>query len=83
MMTYMKSVKKTIINWAKENRLAAYILAGTIGLPLALGLGGLALTLVVFILTLIGVSTTIAIGIVTLAVIGAVAGATAYYYFED
>ena len=83
MMTYMKSVKNTIVNWAKENRLLAYLVAGAIGLPLLLGVGGLILTLIVFLLTLIGIGTGVAIAIVTLAVIGAIAGAAAYYYFED
>ena len=83
MMTYMKSVKTAIINWAKENKVLAYILAGAIGLPVALGIGGLALTLLIFILTLLGVSTGVAIAIVTLAVLGAIGGAAAYYYFED
>ena len=83
MMTYVKSVKNTIINWAKENKLIAYLVAGAIGLPVALGLGGLILTFIVFILTLIGISTGVAIVIVTLAVIGALAGAVAYYYFEE
>lgn len=83
MMTYMKSVKNTIVNWANENRLLAYLIAGAIGLPLLLGVGGLILTSIVFILTLIGIGTGVAIAIVTLAVIGAIAGAVAYYYFED
>ena len=83
MMTYMKSVKNTIINWAKENKLLAYLVAGAIGLPLLLGVGGLVLTFIVFILTLIGISTVVAIAIVTLTVIGAIAGAVAYYYFEE
>ena len=83
MMTYVKSVKNTIINWAKENKLIAYLVAGAIGLPVALGLGGLVLTFIVFVLTLIGIGTGVAIAIVTLAVIGAIAGAVAYYYFED
>ena len=83
MMTYMKSVKNTIVNWANENRLLAYLIAGAIGLPLLLGVGGLILTSIVFILTLIGIGAGVAIAIVTLAVIGAIAGAVAYYYFED
>lgn len=83
MMNYMKSVKNTIINWAKENKILAYILVGAIGLPIALGIGGLVLTLLIFILTLLGVSTGIAIATVTLAIVGAIGGAAAYYYFED
>ena len=79
----MKQIKQTIINWASENKLWAYLIAGAIGLPLALGIGGLALTIVVFILTLLGISTGIAIAIVTLAVLGTIGGAAAYYYFED
>lgn len=83
MMKYMKSVKNTFVNWAKENKVLAYILAGAIGLPVALGVGGIVLSLLIFILTLIGISTGIAIAIVTLAIIGALGGAAAYYYFED
>ena len=83
MMTYMKSVKNTIVNWANENKLLAYLIAGAIGLPLILAIGGLVLSLLIFLLTLLGISTSIAIAIVTLAFIGAVAGAAAYYYFED
>lgn len=30
-------MKRAIINWATENRTLAYVLAGAIGLPLALG----------------------------------------------
>lgn len=83
MMTYMKSVKNTIINWAKENKILAYVLAGAIGLPIILGIGGLVLTLLIFILTLLGFSTGVAIATVTLALVGAIGGAAAYYYFED
>lgn len=83
MMNYMKSVKNTIINWAKENKILAYILVGAIGLPVALGIGGLVLTLLIFILTLLGVSTGVAIATVTLAIVGAIGGAAAYYYFEE
>lgn len=83
MMTYMKSVKQTFINWARENKLLAYLLAGAIGLPVLLGIGGLAITLIVGLLTLIGLSTGVAIAIVTLAIVGAIGGAAAYYYFED
>lgn len=82
-MNYMKSAKQTLINWAKENKVFAYILVGAIGLPVALGIGGLVLSLLIFILTLIGVSTGIAIAIVTLSIIGALGGAAAYYYFEE
>ena len=79
----MDMIKKTILNWSRENKLWAYLIAGAIGLPLLLGVGGLVLTLIVFLLTLLGVSTAIAIAIVTLAVVGTIAGAVAYYYFED
>ncbi len=41
MMTYMKSVKATFINWFNENRRLGYILLGMIGFPLALfAIGG-------------------------------------------
>ena len=76
-------IKRTIINWASENKLWAYLLAGAIGLPLLLGLGGLVLALMVMLLTAIGVSTAMAIAIVTLVVLGAITGAVAYYYFEE
>ena len=79
----MDMIKKTIINWSRENKLWAYILAGAIGFPLILAVGGLVLSLFIFLLTLLGISTGIAIAIVSLAVIGTVAGAVAYYYFED
>lgn len=82
-MTYMKSVKQTFINWARENKLLAYLLAGAIGLPVLLGIGSLAVTLIIGLLTLIGLSTGVAIAIVTLCIIGALGGAAAYYYFED
>ena len=36
MMTYMKSVKRTIANWINENKKLAYILGGAIGVPLAI-----------------------------------------------
>lgn len=37
-MNYLKSVKATINNWARENKTLAWVLAGMVGLPLAIGL---------------------------------------------
>lgn len=39
MTTYMKSVKRTIVNWINENKKLAYILGGAIGLPLIIAAG--------------------------------------------
>ena len=39
MMTYMKSVKRTIANWINENKKLAYTLGGAIGLPLIMAAG--------------------------------------------
>lgn len=83
MMTYMKSVKQTILNWINENQRAAFIIAGAVGLPLLLAVGGGILTLVVFILMLFGLSTTVSIMITSLMVIGAIGGLLAYSWLDD
>lgn len=83
MMTYMKSVKQTIQNWINENKRAAFIIAGAVGLPLLLVLGGGILSLVVFVLTLFGLSTSVSILITSLMVIGAIGGFLAYNWLDD
>lgn len=51
MMTYMKSVKQTFINWYTENKVLASILVGAIGFPIALALVGAVIALVITILS--------------------------------
>ena len=52
MMTYMKSVKQTFINWYSENKTLASILIGAIGFPLALAIVGGVMALIIAILSI-------------------------------
>lgn len=51
MTTYMKSVKRTFVNWFNENKMLASILIGAIGLPIALFVVGAVIALIVTILS--------------------------------
>lgn len=52
MMTYMKSVKQTFINFYKENRVLSAIIIGAIGFPLAIAIVGGVMALTIAILSI-------------------------------
>lgn len=52
MMTYMKSVKQTFINFYNENKTLAAIIIGAIGFPLAIAIVGGLMALVIAILSI-------------------------------
>lgn len=52
MMTYMKSVKQTFINFYNENKTLSAIIIGAIGFPLALAIVGGLMALVIAILSI-------------------------------
>lgn len=53
MMTYVKSVKNTLMNWVNENQTLALVLGGAILLPLGLALVLGVFSLYLFILSFI------------------------------
>lgn len=53
MMTYMKSVKQTFVNWFKENRTLGFILVGMIGFPIVMAIVGGAIALVLAVLSIL------------------------------
>jgi hypothetical protein len=79
----MKSVKQTITNWISENQRAAFIIAGAVGLPLLLAIGGGLLALVANIFMWFGLSTAASLLITSLMVIGAIGGLVAYSWLDD
>ena len=83
MMTYMKSVKQTILNWVDENQRAAFVIAGAVGLPLLLAIGGGVLALLINIFMWFGLSTTASILVTSLMMIGAIGGFLAYSWLDD
>lgn len=52
MMTYMKSVKQTFINFYNENKVLSAIIIGAIGFPLALAVVGSVMALIIAILSI-------------------------------
>jgi len=82
-MTYMKSVKQTILNWVDENQRAAFVIAGAVGLPLLLAIGGGVLALLINIFMWFGLSTTASILVTSLMMIGAIGGFLAYSWLDD
>lgn len=73
MMTYMKSVRQTFINWFNENKVLASILIGAIGFPIALFLVGSVIALIITILSFF-FSELIAAAIFFMMLVGAIAG---------
>jgi hypothetical protein len=79
----MKSVKQTILNWVDENQRAAFVIAGAVGLPLLLAIGGGVLALLINIFMWFGLSTTASILVTSLMMIGAIGGFLAYSWLDD
>lgn len=66
-------IKRTLKNWATENRTLAYVIAGAIGLPLALAIIGAVFVLITWMLSFI-FGTAIAMLIIFFALLGALIG---------
>jgi hypothetical protein len=82
-MNYLKSVKATFVNWFNENQRLGFIILGAIGLPLCLFFGLGVLTLIVLLLTMLGLSTESAIIVIVLMITGAIGGLLAYNWLGD
>ncbi len=82
MMTYVKSVKNTLMNWVNENQTLALVLGGAILLPLGLALVLGVFSLYLFILSFIFGAKVGAILCLT-SLMGAAAGGCVAYLIRD
>lgn len=82
MMTYMKSVKATFVNWVNENQTLALVLGGAILLPLGLALVFGMFTLYLFLLSVIFGAKVGAFVCLT-SLMGATAGGCIAYFIRD
>ena len=73
MMTYMKSVKQTLINWYSENKVLASILIGAIGFPLAVAIVGGVVALIIILLSLL-FGQVLAVSIFFMMIVGGIGG---------
>ena len=69
----IEQIKRTIRNWATENRTLAFVLAGAVGLPLAMALVGGIFILITWLLSFV-FGTAMAILIIFFAMVGAITG---------
>jgi UDP-N-acetylmuramyl pentapeptide phosphotransferase/UDP-N-acetylglucosamine-1-phosphate transferase len=79
----MYMIKQTIMNWVKEHQRLSLVIAGAVGLPLALAIACGVVFLLANVLVWMGCSPAAAITILFLMLVGGLGGFLAYNWLDE